>query len=97
MQVTTGPANLLVKSTNFSDGANVWILGAANGSNQVKWEFSKDAASWNTFSSANTLFSFDTNVAQGDPRNLYLKLTMPISTLSNNEHGATVTIMATAP
>lgn len=97
VQVTTGPANLSIKSTNFSAGANIWTLGSTNGSNQVKWEFSKDAAGWNTFSSADTLFPFDTNVAQGATRNLYLKLTMPTSTLSNNEHGATVTIMATAP
>lgn len=97
VQVTTGPANLSVKSTNFSDGVNIWTLGAANGSNQAKWEFSKDAVGWATFSSADTLFSFDANVAQGGTRNLYLKLTMPTSTLSNNEHSATVTIMATAP
>jgi hypothetical protein len=97
IQVTTGPADLQVKSTNFSDGANTWTLGAANGPNQVKWEFSKDGVVWTTFASANTLVSFDTNVAQGASRSLFLRLTLPTSTSSNNEHSATVTIVATAP
>ena len=97
VQVTTGPANLSVKSTNFSDGANTWTLATTNGTNQAKWEFSKDIIAWTTFSSANTSFILDSNVAQGSSRNLYLKLTMPTSTSSNNQHSATVTVVATAP
>ncbi|MBI2621160.1 MAG: S8 family serine peptidase [Candidatus Levybacteria bacterium] len=97
VQVDTGPANLSVRSTAFSDGADIWTLGATNGSNQVKWEFSKDAAAWNTFSSADTLFTLDNNVAQGATRDLYLRLTMPTSTASNNEHAGTVTIVASSP
>lgn len=97
VQVTTGPANLSVKSTNFSDGANTWTLGTANSADQVLWEFSKDASTWNTFSTADTLFSLDTNVAQSDSRDLYLRLTMPTETSFNNQHSSTVTIVATAP
>lgn len=97
VQVTTGPADLSVKSTSFTDGANTWTLGIANGVDQVLWEFSKDGTTWPDFSSADTLFSLDTNVAQGDTRNLYLRLTMPTETSSNNEHSATVTIVATVP
>jgi len=95
--VTAGPADLDVKSTNFSDGTNTWILGTTNGANQVKWEFSKDTTAWATFAAANTLYTFDNNVAQGNTRNLYLRLTMPTSTSSNNQHSSTVTIVATAP
>lgn len=97
VQVTTGPAILSIKSTTFSDGTNTWTLGAGNGTNQVKWEFSKDTFAWTTFTTANTLFTLDNNVAQGTSRNLYLRLTMPTSTSSNNQHSATATIVATAP
>ncbi len=95
--VNTGPAKLDVKSTDFSDGSNTWSLKAANGADQIKWEFSKDGTGWTTFSSANTLFSLDTSVPQSASRDLYLKLTMPTSTSSSNEHAGTVTIVATTP
>jgi len=97
IEVTTGPADLKVRSTNFSDGANTWSLAATNGADQVKWEFSKDGTSWSTFTSANTLFAFDTNVAQSTTRNLSLRLTIPTTTSSGNEHTGTVTIVATTP
>jgi len=97
ISVTTGPADIAVKSTDFSDGSNTWTLGATNGADQVKWEFSDDGISWTTFSSANTLFTLDTNVAEGASRDLYLRLTTPTSSSSGNEHSATVTFVATAP
>ena len=97
IEVLAGPANLAVKSGNFSDGANTWNLATTNGTDQVKWEFSKDASLWNIFSSANTLFSFDSNVATSSTRDLYLRLTMPTATSSSNEHLSTVTITATQP
>lgn len=97
VQVTTGPANLSVKSTTFSDGINTWALGVGSGANQVRWEFSKDTSAWTTFTTANTLFTFDNNIAQGANRNLYLRLTMPSSTTSTNQHSAVATIVATAP
>ena len=97
IQVDTGPADLDVRSSNFSDNGNTWTLSATNGSNQVKWEFSGDPINWNTFSAAGSLFELDTNVAQGASRDLYLRLTMPTSTSSNSQHSATVTIVATAP
>ena len=97
VEVTTGPANLKVKSTEFSDGGNTWTLAGSSGANQVVWEFSEDGLSWTGFSAANTLFTLDTNVAQNSTSNLYLRLTMPSSTASNDEYSATVTIVATAP
>ena len=97
IEVLAGPVDLDVKSTSFSDGSNTWTLGTSNGADQVKWEFSKDASLWNIFSSANTLFGFDTNVAAGSTRDLYLRLTMPTATGSNDEHESTVTITATQP
>lgn len=97
VRVDTGPANLNIKSTNFSDGTNIWALGVTNGADQAKWEFSKDGTNWSIFSSANNLFTFDNNIAQGTTRDLYLKITMPTSTSSNNEHSSTVTIVASSP
>lgn len=97
VQVMAGPADLSVRSTNFSDGTNTWTLSTAHGTDQVLWEFSKDATIWTAFSSANTLFTLDTNVTQGATRNFYLRLTMPTETSSNSEHSAIVTIVATAP
>lgn len=94
---TTGPADISVRSSNFSDGMNIWQLGITNEGDQILWEFSKDASTWKVFSIPNSLFTFDTDVAQGATRDLYLKLTMPTETSSNNEHSATVTIVATAP
>jgi len=95
--VASGSADLDVKSTDFSDGGNTWSLDTVNGADQVLWEFSEDASTWTTFSAANSLFSLDTNVAQSDSRDLYLRLTMPTSTLSNSQHSATVTIVASSP
>lgn len=95
--ITTGPADISVKSSNFSDGANIWQLGTTSGEDQILWEFSKDGTTWPDFSSANTLFSLDTSVAQGNTRDLYLRLTMPTETSSNDEYSAMVTIVATAP
>lgn len=97
VSVVVGPANLDVKSTVFSDGANTWNLGSVNGINQVKWEFSPNAASWNTFLTPNTLFNLANNVAQGASQNLYLRITMPTQSSSSAQHGSTITIMATAP
>ena len=97
VHVITGPVDLAIRSTNFSDGSNTWTLAGTNGADQVKWEFSQDGITWTTFSSAGTLFTFDTNVAESATRNLYLRLTTPTSSSSANEHSASVTFVATQP
>lgn len=97
ISVTTGPANLDVKSTTYSDGNNIWALGVTNGADQVKWEFSSDGTSWTLFSTADTLFNLANTVSEGNTQGMYLRLTMPSSTSSTNEHAATVTIVATTP
>lgn len=96
IQVLAGPADLDVKSTDFSAEANTWLLGITNGADQVLWEFSHDGLLWNPFSSSDTLFPYG-NVAQGSTKDIYFKLTLPNTTSSNNEHSATVTIVATEP
>ena len=97
VQVTTGPADLLIKSTAFSDGGNTWTLGASNGADQVKWEFSTDGSTWATFTTADALFTLANGVAETASTNIFFRLTMPTSTASASEHGATVTIVAVVP
>lgn len=97
ISVDSGPANLDVKSTNFTNGGNTWTLGSTNGVDQVKWEFSKDGSIWNTFAVADTIYAIDSNVAQGQTRNIYLKLTMPTSTSIYTQFSSTVTVVASAP
>ncbi|MCH8741915.1 S8 family serine peptidase [Patescibacteria group bacterium] len=97
ISIDTGPADLDIKSTVFSDNGNTWSLGSTNGANQVKWEFSADASAWNTFLTPNTLTDLANNVAQGVTQNLYLRITMPTDTASANQYSSTVTIVATAP
>jgi len=97
VRVDSGPADLNIRSTNFSEGANTWTLNTTNGANQVKWEFSKDGTNWTTFAIANNLYTLDTNVPSSETRNIYFRLTMPTSTSSYNQFGSTVTIVASAP
>lgn len=97
VNVDGGPVDLDIKSTVFSDGSNTWALGASNGINQVKWEFSKDGTNWTTFSTADSYYTFDTGVSQGQTRDVYFRLTMPSSTGHYSQFGSTITILATAP
>ena len=97
ISVGTGPVNLDVKSTIFSDGSNTWSLGSSNGINQAKWEFSPNASTWSTFVTPTTLYDLVDNVAEGNTQDLYLRLTLPTESSSPNQHAATVTIVATAP
>lgn len=97
INVDSGPADLDVRSTNFTEGGNTWTLNTTNGANQVKWEFSKNGTDWSTFAVVDTLYVLDTNVAQSQTRDLYLRITMPTSTNSYNQYSSTVTIIASAP
>lgn len=98
ISVDSGPADLSVSSSTFSDGSNTWSLGSTdNGADTVFWEFSPDGSSWNTFAVADTSYTLATNVAQGSTQDLYLRLTTPTTTSSYNQHSSTVTITASAP
>lgn len=98
ISIDTGPADLDVKSTVFSDNGNSWSLGTGSGANQVQWEFATSTSgSWQTFSAADTLYNLADNLAETNTQNLYLRITMPTETASANQYSSTVTIMATAP
>ena len=95
ISMDAGPADLEVRTTGFSDGANSWTLGDTINDNQVKWEFSPDNGTWSTFLTSDTLYNLADNVE--DTQNLHLRLTMPTASNSSNQYGSTITIVATAP
>jgi hypothetical protein len=95
--VNSGPADLDAKTSLFSNGVSSWSLGASNGANQVKWEFSPNDSAWTTFSAANTYYALATNIAQDATQNLYLKITMPTSSTFFDQANSTVTILASEP
>jgi len=97
ISVDSGPADLEVKSTVFTDGSHNWLLGASNGANQVKWELSPDGSSWTTFVAADTLYDLAGSVPQGNDQNLYFKITMPSSSDSYQAYSSTITIVASSP
>jgi hypothetical protein len=97
IQVDSGPANLEARSTGFTAPGNTWNLGVGNSTDQVKWEFSKDTSSWTTFAVAGNLYSLATSVGTGATTPLYLRLTMPTSTDSYDEHSVAVTVVASSP
>jgi hypothetical protein len=97
VRVDTGPANLDIKSTIWTDGSNNWTLGTSNGSRQVKWEFSPNNSDWTTFAAAGTDYDLANNVAEEGTQNVYLRLTMPTAVENYNQYSSTVTVTASAP
>lgn len=97
IRVGYGPADLDIKSTSFSDGTYAWNLDASASDYVVKWEYSNDNNSWSTFSLADTLYPFATNLATDATSSLYLRINSPTASYSNGPYGATVTIVASTP
>ena len=98
IQVATGPADLFIKTTLFTDGSNVWSLGATSGPDQAVWQFStNNGTSWTPFTEADALISLSSAVPASSTRDVYLRLTTTTSSSSTQEHTATVTIVAVAP
>ena len=97
VQVVTGPADLFIKTTLFANDENTWSLGTTSGADQVVWQFSTDGTTWITFTEAGALVSLAGSVPSSGTQDVYLRLTMPISSSSTKEHTATVTVVAVAP
>lgn len=97
ISIDAGPADLDVRSSNFTESGNTWTLAGSNEANQVKWDFSGNGSDWTVFTVFDTLYSLDTNVSQGQTRDLFLRLTMPTTTVSYLQYASTVTIVASAP
>ena len=97
VSVDNGPADLTIKSSNFTEGGNTWTLGASNGSNQVQWAYSSSTGPWYTMPVVDTYYDFDNSVPESQSRNILFKLTMPTATNSFDQYSATVTILAASP
>lgn len=97
VSVDTGPSDLDIKASAFSDGGNSWTFASTTGADQVKYEFSKDNSAWTTFLIADNLYAFDTNVATSGTRSIYLRITTPTSSASYSQYSTTVTIVGSAP
>jgi len=96
ISVDNGPADLDVRSSTFTEGGNTWTLGATNGANQTRWDFTSTTA-WTNFAIADTLYSLQNSVAEGQTRNLILRIQMPTATDSFDQYSGTVTVVASAP
>jgi len=97
ISIDAGTATLSVSSTNFSDGSNNWTLASATDADQVILEFSRDNNAWSTFLQPNAYYLLAADVSQNDTESLYLRLTMPTSSLSASEYSSNITILATLP
>lgn len=96
VSVDTGPADLDIQSTVFTEGANTWVLGTSNDANQVLWEFAT-STTWTIFANSDTPYIMSTNVAQSETRDIKLRITTPVTTDSYDPYSATITITASAP
>lgn len=97
VSVDTGPVDLDIRSSQFTDDTYNWSFASSNGSNQIEFEFSKDGTNWSNILLADTLYTFDTNVTQSSTRNIYLRLTLPTGTTSYEQYGSTITLVASSP
>ncbi|MCD4760927.1 DUF2341 domain-containing protein, partial [bacterium] len=97
VSIDAGPANLDIKSTNFTEGGNTWTLAATAGSNQIQWQYSSSTSPWYTMITADTYYNLDNNVAQSATRNVYFKINMPSATDSYNQYSGTITVLASSP
>ncbi len=98
VQVVTGPADIDVRTTLWTDvDVHTWSLGATPGADQVVWEFSTDGTNWTAFTAANLLFPAAQGLSNGQQLNLFFRFPMANETTSNKEHSVTVTIVAISP
>lgn len=94
--VQQGPADLLIKTTEWTAGTNVWELGTTSGPDQVKWEFSTDGATWQVFEIPGQLYVLS-SVVGGAAQNVYFRLTTPTGSGSSAEHAVNVMVVAVSP
>lgn len=97
VSVDTGPANLFIKSSPFSNGGDNWMLASANGNNQVVWDFSGDGLNWATFFDADTAYGLANGLGSSGLQNIFFRLRMPTGVTQPNAHAAQVTVLAVAP
>jgi hypothetical protein len=95
--VNSGPADLLIKTSSFSDGTNQWTIAGTNGPSIAALGFSTNGTSWTQFTGSDTNFNLANNISTNGTVNLFLKLTMPTTTNSYSAYTNAVTLTAVAP
>ena len=93
LEITHGPVNLDIKSTFFISRDSLWELGMTPGRDIAKWDFSKDAVEWETFTEPDIAKVFDTNVPLGSTHNFYFRLNTPKKISSPGSYGARVIVI----
>lgn len=95
--IDAGPADLSIRSSDFTDGSNHWLLANSAGQEAVKWEYSPNDSTWFTFLNSAYDYPLSSGVNGGSQQSVYFRLTMPTGTISNILHSADVTIVASSP
>ena len=97
VRVDGDTANLDIRTSLFSGAGNDWTLGATNGNEVVKWEFSPNNQDWTTFLADNINYPLADELASAAQQAVYFRLTMPNASSSGQTHSSLVTITAVAP
>ena len=100
--VTSGPAELFIRTDAFTDGTNVWDLGTSTGALDVAvWEFSTVPANeeaWVVFTDSTTLFPLSgAPLPAGATLDVFFRLTAPTESSSALQHSTSVTIIPVVP
>ncbi|MBW2674425.1 MAG: hypothetical protein JRD89_13610, partial [Deltaproteobacteria bacterium] len=90
----TGDINLTIKSSNATDGTNIWVLAETNGPDQYTLQQSTNGTDWYYVTlSESTLATY---VGASENVTMDLKITTPTSTQSYQKYNFTVTIRGVA-
>ena len=100
--VTSGPAELFIRTDEFTDGTNVWDLGTSTGALDVAvWEYSTDPANeeaWVVFTDSTTLFPLSgAPLPTGATLDVFFRLTAPTESSSALQHSTSVTMVPVVP
>jgi len=95
--IDAGPADLSIRSSDFTDSSNHWLLANSAAQDSVKWEYSSNNSNWNTFLAPATDYPLAAGLSGGTTQPVYFRLTMPTNTISSLQHSSAVTIIATSP
>jgi len=90
----TGTINLMIKSSNATDGTNTWVLATTNGPDQYTLQQSTNGVDWYYVTLSESTLA--TNVGATESVTMDLKITTPTSTQSYQQHNFTVTIRGVA-
>lgn len=92
--------NLAAKISQLTAGGNTWALSAdTNGVDSIRaqWSISSESGPWTDVSAYDTDFPIKSSLPASDSINFWLRIQTPTTTISYDEHSATLTVMASLP